>query len=349
MANVVFAFDRAGQRSAPAVAPLATELERGVVVRLHQGRETYGGLRSEVGPPSGLLLPSEARTLAEMIRALAAVRTEGGSGKLDLMTSALVARAEISTGWGSTNANSAAMLALAERIERGGSSAPAEVLVKGAHKGEGRLTVGGAGAAAAAWIDTAGGEATVSVISSAVPVGARASLTFLPAAPGSEAAARTAGFVVTRELLVHRAAAPSGSPPERWPLAKAGALPALAVGDVVEEHVQVVNSDDRHFVAVTVPLAGGMEPLNPNLETAPPEATPAGSLSLDPTYSAYLDDRVAFYYNELPRGTYDFFFRTRAQVEGDFVQPPAKAEMMYDLAVAGASPGAKVVVRPGAD
>ena len=38
---------------------------------------------------------------------------------------------------------------------------------------------------------------------------------------------------------------------------------ALAVGDVVEDHVQVVNPKDRHYVAIVVPLAAGVEPLNP--------------------------------------------------------------------------------------
>ena len=60
-----------------------------------------------------------------------------------------------------------------------------------------------------------------------------------------------------------------------------------------------------------------------------------------------LDDQVAFYFNELPKGTYDFYFRTRAQVQGDFIQPPAKAEMMYDGSQIGTSAGATVsVVRP---
>ena len=109
----------------------------------------------------------------------------------------------------------------------------------------------------------------------------------------------------------------------------------------------MVNPANRNFVAVVVPLAAGMEPLNPRLETAPPEAKTAGTLTLTPTYAAYLDDQVAFYFNELPKGTYDFYFRTRAQIQGDFIQPPAKAEMMYDASQVGTSAGATVsVVRP---
>jgi uncharacterized protein YfaS (alpha-2-macroglobulin family) len=176
-------------------------------------------------------------------------------------------------------------------------------------------------------------------------IGARAELSYLPAAPGSQAAPRREGFVVTREQLVYRSGAVSGTPPERIGLDTAGSTVALTVGEVVEEHVQVVNPENRNFVAVVVPLAAGMEPLNPRLETAPPEATPSGSLTMTPTYAAYLDDQVAFYFNDLPKGTYDFYFRTRAQVQGDFIQPPAKAEMMYDGSKVGTSAGATVSVQ----
>ncbi len=113
---------------------------------------------------------------------------------------------------------------------------------------------------------------------------------------------------------------------------------------MVEEHVQVINPEDRNYVAIVVPLAAGFEPLNPGLATAPPEARPSGALTRQPTYVAFLDDHVAYYYNELPKGTYDVYFRTRATTVGSFVQPSAKAEMMYDGAVRGASPGGRVEI-----
>ena len=111
----------------------------------------------------------------------------------------------------------------------------------------------------------------------------------------------------------------------------------------------MVNTADRHYVAVVVPLAAGFEPLNPNLETAPPEAKPANALTHQPTYAAYLDDQVAFYFDTLPAGTYDFYFRTRAQIPGEFTQPPARAEMMYDGSVVGTSPGLRVALRVNAE
>ena len=170
-----------------------------------------------------------------------------------------------------------------------------------------------------------------------------AELTWVPEADGSLVQTVSHGFVVTREQLEQV----GEGPPKRIALDQPGAEVPRKVGDVIEEHVQLVNPKDRHFVAVLVPLAAGMEPMNPNLATAPAEARPSGSLTRAPDYAAYLDDHVAFFYETLPKGTYDFYFRTRAAFEGSFVQPPARAEMMYDGAVYGHSSGARVAVERG--
>jgi uncharacterized protein YfaS (alpha-2-macroglobulin family) len=152
--------------------------------------------------------------------------------------------------------------------------------------------------------------------------------------------------VVTRELLRVQAA---GAPPVREALAEAGRTIELAVGDVLEDHVQVVNPKDRNFVAVVVPLAAGVEPLNPALATAPPEAAPQGKATRSPTYVMFLDDSVAYFYDALPKGTFDLYFRTRATTAGSFVQPAARGEAMYDASVRGNSPGARIVVKRPAE
>ncbi len=97
-------------------------------------------------------------------------------------------------------------------------------------------------------------------------------------------------------------------------------------------------------MAVVIPLAAGMEPLNPALATAPPEAKPSHAPSLEPTYVAFLDDSVEYFYETLPKGTFDFAFRTRATVPGRFIQPAASAEMMYQGSVRGNGNGAEVVI-----
>ena len=110
--------------------------------------------------------------------------------------------------------------------------------------------------------------------------------------------------------------------------------------------VKLVNSQDRAHVAIVIPIAAGMEPLNPALATAPPEAKPAGETTLAPSYVAFLDDRVAYFYDTLPKGTYQFAFRTKAHIAGTFIQPAAYAEMMYDGSINGNSSGAVISIAP---
>ena len=174
----------------------------------------------------------------------------------------------------------------------------------------------------------------------------RAETRYLPAADGSQVAPAAQGFVVSRELFEYVG---EDQPMARIPLEEGGKIVSLTVGTVIEDHVQLVNNEDRTYVAVVVPLAAGMEPLNPRLATAPPEAKPKGQLTMAPSYVAYMDDQVAFYYDELPKGNYDFYFRTRATIPGSFIQPAAFAEMMYQQSISGNSSGARIQITPATD
>lgn len=341
-AQVALAFARAGQGSAPAVPALAQSLTSGVVTRLHQGREIYGGLQ-ERRTRSGLILPSETRTVAEVTRALARVDAE--NPRLQILVDAIVALGR-DDGWGSTNANASALLALSEMLRPPFQGLPrrsVEIRVadtKAAIQTGPDVPVGywtSGNAERGEVLLTSGGGSGRMVV--------RAETSYVPLAAGSEVAPLARGFVVSREILRVRT---EGEAPERTALDGPGGMLAFRIGDVIEEHVRVVNPQDGSYVAVVVPLAAGMEPLNPRLATAPPEAKPKGALTRPPTYAAFLDDRVTFYYDELPKGTYDFYFRTRASVRGRFQQPAARAEMMYDLAVTGNSAGAIVdITRAG--
>ncbi len=338
IANVLASFARTTDVSPATSKDLAARLWDGVVVRLWQGREIYGGLQATAQPRNGLILPSETRTVAELTRAL--VRADAANPRLQVLVNGLVTLGK-DDGWGTTNANASALLALAEVLKppfAGSNPNTAEVRF-----GDERTKVAlGPDAPVGAVLSsrTDAGDVTLAAGGSGTVV-ARVETTFVPSADGSKVAPAAAGFVVTRELLEQRG---GDAPPEKVALAEPAASVALAVGDVVEDHVQVVNPSDRFYVAVVVPLAAGMEPLNPNLATAPAEAKPSGSLTLAPTYVAYLDDSVSFYYNSLPKGTYDFYFRTRATIPGSFIQPPAQAELMYDGAVRGNGAGARIEV-----
>jgi alpha-2-macroglobulin len=340
--------------AAPTADALARRLWGGLVLRLYGGRQIYGGLQEGPGRAArnGLILFCETRTVAEMTRALA--RHDGADPRLATLVEALTTLGG-DDGWGSTNANAAALLALSELLRPPfAGSAPRSLELR---LGEARQTLSlGPQAPVAVAVTTteeAGQAGTVTVAATpaapaaAGPVVVRVETSYMPAGDGAQVAPAAAGFVVSRELLRVRG---DQLPPEQLALDKAGSIVHLAVGDVIEEHVRVVNPKERHYVAVAVPLAAGMEPLNPSLATAPPEAKARGTLSLRPTYEAFLDDEVTFYYDTLPKGTFDFYFRTRATTEGSFLQPAARAEAMYDGAVRGNSAGARVeVARPAAE
>jgi uncharacterized protein YfaS (alpha-2-macroglobulin family) len=278
--------------------------------------------------------------VAEVTRAVA--RKDGKNPKLQLLIDALVTLGR-DDGWGTTNANSSALLALGEGLKPpyAGSTPHAMQVKLGAEPAK-TLNLG-PDSPVGYLMGTDGGAGSVAVQAGASPkpVLVRVETQYLPAGDGAQVAAKSDGFVVTREMLKILA---GGAPPDRIALAEPGKTVHFAIGDVVEEHLRVVNPKDRHFVAIVVPLAAGLEPLNPALATAPPEAKPSAGLTLKPTYVAFLDDQVAYYYNTLPKGTFDFSFRTRASTEGTFIQPAARAEMMYDGTVNGNSAGARVEV-----
>ena len=338
IASVLYSFALAEQNSST-----ATQLEKtlwdGIVIRLYQGREMYGGLQEKNVTRNNLILPTETRTIAQMTRAVA--RYDSKNPRLPLLVDSLVTLGK-DDGWGTTNANAEALLALSEILKppySGTKAAQVRVKLDGKEQ-----TVKLGPDLPMGFVSATGPEAGEVLLQNKTgprPVAVRVDTSYVPVEDGSKVAAQSNGFVVTRELLLIK----KDGPPVKIPLAEAGTTQTFAVGDIVEEHVQVVNPKERHFVAVTAPLAAGMEPLNPKLQTAPPEAAPSGKTTQNPTYEAYQDDQAAFYYNVLPAGTYDFYFRTRATVAGAFIQPAAKAEMMYDGAVFGMSNGAKIVVR----
>jgi hypothetical protein len=265
-------------------------------------------------------------------------------GRTSVLAEALV-RLGQGNGWGSTNADAEATLALADWLPAGSQAAPERTVEL--TLGEQTRTLALTGTAPALRVDSSGAAAgTV-----ALPAGNPASpgeplvvwqrLAYTPTAPGSQAAAATAGFALDQEVWTVPA---DGSVGRRVALDSAGVTLELPVGQVVEDHLTLVNPADRVHVAVVLPLAAGLEALNPALATAPPEARPSESLTLPPSYVAFLDDKVSWFYDHLPKGTYHFRVRARAVVPGSYTLPPAAARAMYDDAVNGNGNGGRVVV-----
>ena len=316
---------------------LKERLWSGIVIRSYQGRDVFGGLQAKALPTSGLILPTETRAVAQTLRAQ--LIAAPGDVRNQMLIDALAGLGR-GDGWGSTNANAEALLALADALSGGGAARPVRDLTLTQAGKDHSMPIGGG--TPLQRLDTATDAPATVAIAGTGPAPALWSRTsFVPAAPGSSAAAVTQGFVVSRTALRIQT---GGAPPLRVPLDKAGLTLDHTVGAVIEDEVELVNPADRHHVAITIPLAAGMEPLNPALATAPPEAKPSAAPELAPSYVSFLDDRVEYFYETLPKGTYHFRFRSRATIPGRFTQPAARARMMYDDAVTGASPGAVVAV-----
>jgi len=300
-----------------------------VVINTRNGRPVYGGQAGERADP--VILPSETRSLAEMTRAVALAAPD--DARLGVLRDGLLRLGE-GDGWGSTNANAAAVRALSAAWRRPSGQLPL-TLTRGASAAS--LTLSGdkpvlrdvSNDPAPASLANGGGAAVVALIDTR----------YQPQEPGAKAQPQTAGFALTRASY----RVPASGPAEKLAPGADGAL-QLAVGDVVEEVVELVNPEDRTHVALSLPLAAGMEPLNPNLATAPAEAAPSAAPTMIPTWVSFGDDRVFYAYDRLPKGNYRFVFRTRAQISGSFTQPPGEVETMYQRGIYGASAGARVAI-----
>jgi uncharacterized protein YfaS (alpha-2-macroglobulin family) len=299
-----------------------------VKILSREGRPFYAGLQGEGGNP--LILPSEAASLAAIVRATATAAPD--DARNSVLRDGLLRLGE-GNGWGSTHANAAAIRALADTWRAGTATSPVTL---SRPSGSERVVLGGANPvarrasteAAAARIENGGARPIIALIDTR----------YQPVEPGAEAKPDARGFVLSRASF----RVPGGAaPPERLP---ASGLIQLKVGDVVEETAELVNPDDRTHVAIRLPLAAGFEPLNPALATAPAEATPSAGPTLAPSYVSFADDSVLYAYDSLPKGNYRFAFRVRALIPGTFTEPPGEAETMYQAGIYGASAGARIVI-----
>jgi len=332
LAMVVSAISATPNADRALVAGLLQTLWSRVHVLARNGAPSYAGL-ADYGA-NALILPSETRSLAEVTRAVATTTPE--EPRLGLLRGGLVALGG-PDGWGSTNADAAALRALAASWDVTATDVPVTVVLP---DGMRQATLGHT-VPMARWATTQPGPMRVAD-GGARPVLALQQAAYVPTAPGWQAAPVQQGFVLSRTLL----RVPGGNVPMVALAPGTDGAVHLANGDVVEETAELVSPEARTMVAVVLPIAAGLEPLNPNLATATAEATPSAGPALAPTYTAFGDDSVLYVYEELPAGTYRFRFRTRAGTAGSFTEPPGTAEMMYRQGVTGASAGLRVVIEP---
>ena len=294
------------------------------------GELVYNGQAQDEGNPQ--ILPSETRSLAEMVRA--AALTSEADPRYPALKNALLQLGE-GDGWGSTNATAAAIRALATAWQRPTRPLPLTVTQNGNVQS---LTLD-ANAPVLRQVISDPSAVTIHNNGTA-PVLALVETSYLSAEPGYKAQAHSEGFALTRTLY----RVPAGNAPLEKLAPDANGTIALKVGDVVEERVDLVVSEDRTHVALTLPLAAGLDPLNPNIATAPAEATPAMAPTLTADWTSYNDDQVFCAYDRLPKGNYTFAYRMRALIPGTYTQPQALAETIYQKGVDGTSAATRIVV-----
>ena len=314
------------------IAALDSDLWGSVVTKLYKGQPIFDGLRwRRTGWGSGYL-GSNTSSVAAVLESL--VTLEPSDKRLALLRDGLISYSSATQGFGSTHDNRRAISALGlylDKADLGGSK------IQIALEGDGELSLEGAKKVARFSLKA---DAPRSATVKGGEVGARVSYSYLPAAPGDQAPALKEGLLVSRSMTVYKT---DNSAPTHFD-DKKGDTHKVAVGEILELHARLTSDQERYHVALVVPFAAGLEPLNPELQTSGAEAKPAESDSLSPTYVQRLDSEVRYYFTRLPSGTHSFHFRVRAVNQGSFVHPAPWAEMMYHQETRGRGEGMRIVV-----
>lgn len=332
-ARMITVYLKEGRKNNRDVKTVLDDLWDHTVFRLRDGNEIFAGFQYVNTLWGGILLTSELRTQAEVIRAL--LLADPDDARLRLMVDDLIDVAD-DRGWGSTRTNVAALTALGDYFSEREDRRKNWIFRIDFKDRRESFSTEGKTIAFAEYENDDTGTALLERGPAEAPF-VMLDTSFLPDGDGGSAGAESRGFAVTGELLFIE----NNRVYQRAPYRKGSTLD-VPIDTIVEEHVTVQNDTFRNFVAINVPFAAGFEILNPKLATAPPEAAPSGRISRAPTYSIYGDDKVTFYYDALPAGTYHFYFRLRASFEGTFTQPQSRAELMYDTKVWGTSDGMKI-------
>jgi uncharacterized protein YfaS (alpha-2-macroglobulin family) len=302
----------------------------------HEGAEAFAGFRESRSRLGARMHSTDAVTLASFISAVSPSQNKN-SERVKLLANELV-KSGSGDGWGSVHANSMSLLALREFIDGNPSPSKNTFSFNDGDKSH-QLTM--SGAISRYWSNGKEGNVThTSVDQPNNTFWLQLRRRYMPQTLGSAAEPEQRGFAVKRGII----RIVKGSPAEKIAIDKGGSALTFTSGDIVEEHIQVVNPEARFFVAVSIPIAAGFEPLNPMLENSSSDASPFNKTTNEGDYSAFNDDRVVYFFERMEQGTYDFYFRTRAITEGEFSHPPAKTEMMYQMSVYGTSAGSRIIV-----
>ena len=316
------------------------ELNDSAIFTLQEGKEIFSGMQDKYSYWNTLINTTEIKSLANVISGLS--YNAKYDGRLKLMVDSLVNMGGIN-GWGDTYTNTHVFIGLRDYL----------INFK-PEKNKYRLNIKYSDKSQNLEIDDKkicylwkssfenGNMTLLDEPSSNKKIFVSVKTAYQPDIQCNEIKSLNNGFVIDKEIII---VSKDGKSDIKKQINNINEQLELKLGDIVEEHIQIVNPTDRYFVAIQVPIAAGLEPLNPNLKTSPPEAKPKGIDTKEASYSQFYDDKVNYYFNFLPKGTYNFYFRLKATSEGLFSEPPSLAEMMYKQTVRGTSYGLKVKIK----
>jgi uncharacterized protein YfaS (alpha-2-macroglobulin family) len=103
----------------------------------------------------------------------------------------------------------------------------------------------------------------------------------------------------------------------------------LEVGDRVVVSLRVETSRPAHYVAIDDPLPAVLEAIQPRFRTQAAGAGEGLARSWAADYQEIRADRVLYFCDHLPAGSFTFTYLARVRSAGDAIAPAAKVEEMY--------------------
>lgn len=234
--------------------------------------------------------------------------------------------------WRNTEDNLWGLVALAAYAQSAGAGKSTATITVGGKVLAKQTVTGGQTALVTAKLDTLAGEDLKISVEGAGFVTARVTEVRKDAG-----AAQSHGFTIRREYFDMQGK----------PLTKASA------GQLVRVNVSLDVPVARNWVAVVDPLPAGFEVANPKLASggvnaAVPNAAEKKYWWEDPTWAnqELRDDRVQWFSDSLPAGSYELSYQARATTDGTFTVLPAHVEAMYEPEINGRSAMTTVTVTP---
>lgn len=126
----------------------------------------------------------------------------------------------------------------------------------------------------------------------------------------------------------------------RYTDAAGAEIGSVKAGEIVTVKLAITADRDRKWVAVVDPLPAGFEPINgklaaggSDLDAQPPaswqQRQQAWRHAVTWDHQELRDDRVLWFSDSMPAGTYELVYQARATIDGTFTAMPATVEAMY--------------------